>query len=60
MNWEGYGRKRLRTNLRYCPGIFLGLRKTMKNLSQASWSPDRDLNPGPSEYEAGVTIKRLR
>jgi hypothetical protein len=31
------------------------LRKTTKNLSQDSQSPDRDLNLRPLEYEAGVT-----
>jgi hypothetical protein len=29
-----------------------------ENLSQDSLSPDRDLNPGPSEYEAGVLTTR--
>jgi hypothetical protein len=39
----------------YYPGIFLeGLRKTTKNLSQSSRSPDRDINPEPPEYEAHV------
>jgi hypothetical protein len=41
--------------LRYYPCICLdGLRKTMENLSQYSWSPGRDLNPASPEYEAGV------
>jgi hypothetical protein len=54
-NRKGCGRKRLWPNLRYYPGIFVdGLKKTMKNLSQNSWSPGRDLNLGPLEYEAGV------
>jgi hypothetical protein len=61
MNWEGCGRKRSWTNSRYYPGICLeGLRKTMKNLSQDSRSPGRDLNPGPLEYEAGVVTTRPR
>jgi hypothetical protein len=30
------------------------LRKTLKNLSEDTQSPDRDLNPGPPEYEAVV------
>jgi hypothetical protein len=35
-------------NLSYYPGICLeALGKTTKNLSQDSWSPGRDLNPGP-------------
>jgi hypothetical protein len=55
MNWKGCGRKRSWPNERCYFGIFLeGLRKTKKNLSQDSWSPGRDLNPGPSEYEVGV------
>jgi hypothetical protein len=37
------------------PGICLeGLMKTMINLSHDSQPPGRDLNPGPSDYEAGV------
>jgi hypothetical protein len=30
------------------------LRKTMKNLSQDSWSLGHNLNLGPLEYEAGL------
>jgi hypothetical protein len=30
------------------------------SLSQDSWSPLRNLNPGPPEYEAGVLTTRLR
>jgi hypothetical protein len=54
MNWKGCGRKRSWPNLRYYPGICLGLRKTTKNLSQDSRTPGRDLNPGPPKYEARV------
>jgi hypothetical protein len=32
----------------------------MKNLSQYSWSPSRDLNLGPPEYEAGMLTSRLQ
>jgi hypothetical protein len=47
MNFKGFRRKRLWTNLRYYPGSCLeGLRKTTKNLSQDIRSLDRDLNPG--------------
>jgi hypothetical protein len=54
MNWKGYGRKRSWPSTRYCPGICLeGPGKTM-NLSQDNWSPSRDLNPRPPEYEAAV------
>jgi hypothetical protein len=31
-----------------------------KNLSQDSWFPGRDLNPGPPEYETGVLTTRPR
>jgi hypothetical protein len=48
-------------NLKCCPGIFLeGLSKTTKTLSQGSWSPGRDLNPGRTDYEAEVVIIRCR
>lgn len=33
-----------------------GLRKTTNNLSQDSRSPDRELNPGPRECEAGQSF----
>jgi hypothetical protein len=47
--------------LRYYPGIHLqGLRETTKNLSQDSRSPDRDINPGPPEYEGVLTIRSQR
>jgi hypothetical protein len=55
MNWKGFGRKWLWPNLRYYLGIHLeGLMKTMIILSQDSWSPSQDSNPGPPEYEAVV------
>jgi hypothetical protein len=45
----------------YHPDICLeGLRKTTNNLIQDIWSPGRDLNQGPPEYEAGVETTRLR
>jgi hypothetical protein len=41
--------------LRYYPGICLErLRQTIKNLSEDSLTPGRDLNPDPPEYEARV------
>jgi hypothetical protein len=47
--------KRWWPNLRHSPGFRMeGLRKTTKYLSLDSQSPDGDLNPGPTEYEAGV------
>jgi hypothetical protein len=61
MNWKGCGRKSSWPNLWYYPGICLeGLRKTMKNLSQNSRCPNRYLNPGPPEYEAGVLTTQPR
>jgi hypothetical protein len=45
----------MQTNLRHYPIICLeGLKKTTKNLSQDSQSPDWDLNLVPPEYKAGV------
>jgi hypothetical protein len=32
----------------------------MKNHSQKSQSPDRDLNPEPPKHEAGVLAKKAR
>jgi hypothetical protein len=59
VNRKGFGRKRLWPNVRYYPGICLdGLRKTTESLIQDSRSPDRDLNPGPPEYEAGALTTR--
>jgi hypothetical protein len=55
------GIKRYWPNLRYYVTTFLeGLRKTTKNLSHYSQSPDRDLNSGPTEYEAKVLTIGLR
>jgi hypothetical protein len=49
---EGKGRGLI---LRYSPDIFVeGLGKITKNFYQGSQSPNRDLNPGPFEYEAWV------
>jgi hypothetical protein len=61
MNWKGHETKRSCSHLRYYLGIYLeGLRKTKKAFSQDSLSPDGDLNPRPSKYEAGVlTTKKL-
>jgi hypothetical protein len=50
MNWKGFDRTRSRPNFkvlsRHPPG---GTEENHENLSQDSWSPDRDLNPGPPE-----------
>jgi hypothetical protein len=46
--------------LKYYSGICLEeLKKTTKDLSQDSRSPDRDFNPGPPEYEAGMLTMRF-
>jgi hypothetical protein len=34
--------------------------ETTKNFSQETWSPNRDLKPGPLKYEAGVLTTRSR
>jgi hypothetical protein len=58
---KGRGRKRSWHSLSYLPGIFLeGLRITSEFFSQDSWSPRRDLNPEPAEYEAVVLTTPLR
>jgi hypothetical protein len=55
MRWKGCGRYQSWPNLRYYPGICMeGLRKPMKNISQASWSQSEDVKSGPPKYEAGV------
>jgi hypothetical protein len=54
-NWNGCRRRRSWPNLKHYLSLYLeGVRKTTKNLSQDNRSPGQDLNPGPSEYEAGV------
>jgi hypothetical protein len=58
MNWEGCGRKRSRTNLRCHPVCSEGLRKITKTLGQVILSPGLNLNPGPPEYEAGMSTTR--
>jgi hypothetical protein len=61
MNWKGFVRKWLRTNLRYYPGIRLeGAEENYENLSQDSRYPGRYFNPRPPEYEAGVLTTRPR
>jgi hypothetical protein len=55
INWKGCARNRKCHNFkvlsRNLPG---GTEEKHENLSQDSWPPSRDLNPGPPEYEAGV------
>jgi hypothetical protein len=53
MNWKECKRKWSWPNLKYHTGIFLnGPRKTTKDLSYGLQG--RNVNPGPTEYEAGV------
>jgi hypothetical protein len=60
MNWQGSGKVAV-AYFRYYTGIFLDiLRKTTKNFSQNSRSPDRDLNSRPPAYEAAVLTARSR
>jgi hypothetical protein len=48
------GGKRLWPNVRY-PGIWLEEQsKSSKHFIQNNRPPDRDVNPGPPEYKAGV------
>jgi hypothetical protein len=52
---KGYGGKQSWPKLRYYAGICLeGVKKTTENLSQDSWSPGQDMNPGPPAYEKEV------
>jgi hypothetical protein len=55
MNWKGFGRTRSWLNFkvlsRHSPR---GKKEVMKNLSQDSRSPGRDLNPTTAEYNAGA------
>jgi hypothetical protein len=61
MNWEGCGRKRSWTNLRYYARHLPGeTEKNVENLSQDNRYPDWDLNPEHSEYEARVLSSRPR
>lgn len=49
------------TNLTYYLGICLeGLRKAIKELTQDSRPPERDLNLGPPEYKSQVLTTPLR
>jgi hypothetical protein len=57
MSWKECGRKPSWPNFNVrelSRHVLEGLRKTMKNLSQGSRDPDRDLNAGLHEHEAGV------
>jgi hypothetical protein len=59
MNLKGFGRKRSWPNLRYYPGIRLKrVRKTSKTSIKIAGHRSRDLNPEPSEYEAGMLTTR--
>jgi hypothetical protein len=63
MNWKGFGRKSSWPNFKvgYYPDSYLEeLKKTMKNFSQDSRTPGRDMKPGPPGYEIGVLTTRPR
>jgi hypothetical protein len=44
----------------YCHCFYLGLRKTTQNINQNGLSPERDMNPGLSEYQTGEPPTGLR
>jgi hypothetical protein len=61
MNSKGFGRSGRDLILTSYVGICLeGLTKTTRNLSQDSRPLGRDLNTGPSKYEAGVLTTQSR
>jgi hypothetical protein len=61
MKCKDCGWKRSWPDLKYFAGICLeNLKKITKALSEDSRSLDRDLNPGPNEYEKRVPAVRLR
>jgi hypothetical protein len=53
-NWEGCGRKRSWSTLRYYPGMSGGTEEKQEKFSQDSRSVDPDMDSGPPKYEAGV------
>jgi hypothetical protein len=59
MNWKEFGRKRPWPNFKLLS--WHSPRRTEENhenLNQDIQSPGRDMNPGPSEYEAVVLTTR--
>jgi hypothetical protein len=58
-NWKGSGKNRSgqKALTQHFP---VGAEENHGNLSRDSRSPGRDLNPGASEYEAGVLTTQLR
>jgi hypothetical protein len=61
INWKGFVGSVCGLILRYYPGIHMqGLRKTMKNLNQDSWSPALRFEAGTLKYKAVVLATRPR
>jgi hypothetical protein len=59
INWKGYRKKRSWANLRYHLFICLDrLKKKHENFNQVNRTPDRDLNPGRSQY-IKIIIKQI-
>jgi hypothetical protein len=56
-NFEGGGRGQF---LGYYPVIYLGGTKETRKKNSGRPVSNRDLNPGPPEYEAGVLTTRPR
>jgi hypothetical protein len=55
MNWKGFGRKWSQPNFKVLSWHLLrGNEENHEKASQDSWSPGRDLNMEPPEYETGV------
>jgi hypothetical protein len=52
INWKGFGRKRLWSNFKILFRNFPEELRISTKTFQDSRSPNRDLNPGPPEYEA--------
>jgi hypothetical protein len=56
MNWKGFGRKRSLLNFRVLSQpLPVGTEENHKDVSYDSQSLGRNLNPGPPEYEAGMS-----
>jgi hypothetical protein len=61
MNWKGFVRKQPCSDVKVLPHHSSGgPEENHEKLSQDTMSADRDLNPGPPEYEAGALTTRPR
>jgi hypothetical protein len=58
MNWKEHGRELWWPDLGYYSSIYPKILKKLRNLSQDSRNPCKDLEPDPLEYEARVLITR--